>query len=267
MSKLFIQNLGLITTEKCNLKCRHCMRGTYTNKDMSEEVVKRTLEQTDVIGNLTICGGEPTLALPTLESIVTYIVDNNIVLGDLTITINGTIYSEELLRLLAYLDEYLKPKDNQTRAFIGISKDPFHIEQVIKLGLKEQYLDSVQKYVNSKHFLQYREIKQKLFREGRATDLSKNITVPLRPWPIVTSYSKTENDTICSIGPFVTVNVDGIVTECDASIENQRTKYNYGNVLDESIEDICLRIGDVVPPRKWYRKTGKIMKKQMTYKR
>lgn len=264
MSKLFIQNLGLITTEKCNLKCRHCMRGTCTNKDMSEDVVKKTLEQIDAIGNLTICGGEPTLAIPSLENILTYIVDNNITLGCATITINGTIYSEELLRLFDYLDEYLNPKTKETRTFIGISKDPFHIEEIIKKGLKEQYIENAKKYTESKHFYEYREITQKLFREGRAEELPEEITVPLKPWPIVVSYDK---DSVCSIGPLICVNVDGIVTDCDASIEHQRTIYNYGSVFNESIEDICLKIGEVVPERKWYRKTGKIMKKQLTYKK
>ena len=77
MSKLYIQNLGLIITEQCNLKCMHCMRGVATSKNMKEEVIEQ-LNQIDSIGNLTVCGGEPTLALPTLEKVLTFIVDNHI---------------------------------------------------------------------------------------------------------------------------------------------------------------------------------------------
>ena len=116
MSKLYIQNLGLIITEKCNLKCMHCMRGNATTKDMKNEVIEQ-LDQIDSIGNLTICGGEPTLALPTLEKILTFIVDNHIGLDNLTMTINGTNYSEELLRLLDYIDEYIPKRKYQKILF------------------------------------------------------------------------------------------------------------------------------------------------------
>ena len=71
MSKLYIQNLGLIITECCNLKCMHCMRGDATSKNLKDEVIEQ-LSQIDTIGNLTVCGGEPTLALPTLEKLLTF---------------------------------------------------------------------------------------------------------------------------------------------------------------------------------------------------
>lgn len=269
MSKLFIQNLGLIVTEKCNLKCRHCMRGGCTSKDMSPEVIDTVLDQVDAIGNLTICGGEPTLATPTIEKLFTSIIEHSTDLSFVTVTINGTIYSEELLRLLDYIDDYMKPTKYDTNTLIGISKDPFHLEEVLRLGLREQYVENLAKYTKNKHFLQYRDIEQKLFREGRAKDLPEDITVPLRPWPIVTTHSKStqSQEEIYEIGPLVAINVDGIVTDCDASIENQRSIYNYGNILDESLEDICTRVGEEVTPRKWYRKTKKIMHKQTTYKK
>lgn len=269
MSKIFIQNLGLIVTEKCNLKCRHCMRGKCTSKDMSPEVIDEVINQVDAIGNLTICGGEPTLATPTIEKLFASIIEHSTALGCVTVTINGTNYSEELLRLLDYIDDYLKSKKYKSNALVGISRDPFHLEEIIKLGLREQYIENLNRYTENKHFLQYRELNQKLFREGRATSLPEDITVPLRPWPIVVSHTNEtkKQDEIYEIGPLVSINVDGIVTECDASIENQQSIYNYGNILEDSIEDICIRVGEVIPPRKWYHQTAKIMKKQTTYKK
>lgn len=267
MSKLFIQNLGLIITEKCNLKCSHCMRGTCTSKDMSNEVIDEIFEQVDSIGNLTICGGEPTLAIPTLERIFSSIIANNTLLDCTTVTINGTNYSQELIWLLDEIDKYMQPSKFDTNAWMGISRDPFHMQEIIRLGLRKQYIENLKKYSENKHFLQYREITKKLFREGRATQLPEELTVPLRPWPIITSYTteKSTKEKICAIGPLVSINVDGIVTDCDASIEHQHTIYNYGNILEESLEDICIREGEIVPARKWYRQTGKIMKKQATY--
>lgn len=262
MSRLYIQNLGLIITERCNLKCKHCMRGDAKSKDMKEEVIKE-LNQIDSIGNLTICGGEPTLALPTLEKILTFIVDNNIGLDTLTMTINGTNYSEELLRLLDYIDEYIPKRKYDVNALFGISKDPFHLKEIKERGKLDEYIANLEKYVESPHFLSYREIDKKIFSEGRAESLPKEITVPIRPWPIIYTYLKSQN--VIEAGPLVTINVDGMVTECDASTEHQRTLYNYGNILDENLEAIITRVGEEVSPHTWYYKTGKIMKKQTSY--
>lgn len=262
MSKLYIQNLAPIITERCNLKCMHCMRGTATSKDMKAEVIEQ-LGQIDSIGNITICGGEPTLALPTLEKLLTFIVDNHIGLDTLTMTINGTNYSEELLRLLDYIDEYIPKRKYDVNAFFGISKDPFHVRELKDRGQIDTYVDNVTKYVESPHFLEYREIDKKLFREGRAESLDPRITIPLNPWPIIYTYLK-EHD-VTEVGPLVAINPDGIVTECDASLEHQRTLYNYGNILEEDLELIIKRVGEEVSPRTWYRKTGKIIKKQINY--
>ncbi len=263
MSKLYIQNLGLIITEKCNLACKHCMRGGSVCKDMSDDVIGRSLEEVTDIGNLTICGGEVTLAVDTLEKILTYIVDNKITLQGFSTTINGTVYSEKFLELLNYINEYISKTCGDERVIFGISKDIFHNSEIARLGMVGSFNDNLLRYVNSPYFYEYRELDKKIFREGRATSLDKSITVPMRPWPIVYSYLK--NDDIYEIGPLVSVNVDGIVTECDASIENQRTIYNYGSVLNEDLGDICRRVGSEVHPLLWYGKTGKIIKKQLTY--
>lgn len=262
MSKLFIHNLGLIITEACNLKCHHCMRGQRTSKNMSKEVINE-LGQIDLVGNLTICGGEPTLAISTLEEIINYIIENKINLSSFTITINGTNYSEELLRLLDHLDDYIPKSSYRTNALLGISLDQYHYQEVKRLGIKEQYIENLKRYQENDHFFGYREIDNKLFREGRATSLKDALTVPLRPWPII--YADNRHKDIMLAGPLVTINTDGIVTECDASIPNQRTKYNYGNILEEDIRDIIIRNGKKVSLLSWPYQTGKIMQKQMKY--
>ena len=63
----------------------------------------------------------------------------------------------------------------------------------------------------------------------------------------------------------MSVNTRGIITEADASIEHQQTLYNYGNVFNNTLEEIALERGKVVKPKQWYKETGKIIKKHMTY--
>ena len=90
MNKLRIQNLALIVTERCNLNCAHCLRGKCSNKVMSDEVIEKTLSQFSAIGNLAICGGEPTFAISQMEKIFSYIIDNKILVDQVTLVINGT---------------------------------------------------------------------------------------------------------------------------------------------------------------------------------
>lgn len=276
MKKLRIQNLALIVTEKCNLNCAHCLRGGCSDKVMSDNVIKATLDQFEFIGTLTICGGEPTLALDRVEKILNYIAENKIFVDNVTFTINGTIYSDEFLRLLDYIEPYLEfDKSLLSPVFFGISLDKFHYDEVCRLNMKEKWIENINKYTENKHFYDFRKIDRKLFREGNAVNLDPNLTVPLRPMPIFMSYYKKVlfnipkfdmNGGKCVIGPLITVNVDGIVTECDASLEHQRTIYNYGNIFDNSIEEICLRNNPIFEkPSKLEKRLNKTLNRYYTY--
>ena len=79
------------------------------------------------------------------------------------------------------------------------------------------------------------------------------------------TFDKTNG--LCNIGPVVTINVDGTITESDASYNNQNTIYNYGNVLNNSIIE-CLFNNKmkVVKPNKFENKANKQITKYYTYK-
>ena len=111
MSKLYIQNLAMIVTNKCNLNCTHCLRGAKDNNCMSYEVIEATLNQVFAVGNLSINGGEPLLALDRIEKIISYLIEKRIPIDEFTITVNGTIYSEELLKLLDEVNNYIGDND------------------------------------------------------------------------------------------------------------------------------------------------------------
>ena len=275
MEKVVLQNLGMIITERCNLNCGHCMRGGCSNKVMSDEVIEATLNQICAIGCLSICGGEPLLALDRIEKIFTSIIEKRIVIDKVAITINGTIYEKDFLDMLDFINEYTS-NFGRNHIYLGISYDLYHKKEIERLGLKEQYLENVRKYIKSPYFYELRGLSGKLFREGNAKNLDLDLTVPFRPMNTVLAYA-SENKLnkiryfnkkrlgLCNIGPLVTVNVNGTITECDASIENQETLYNYGNILIDSIEDVCLNRGKVIMPVEWGRTTDKIMKKYATY--
>ncbi len=269
MNKCYIQNLALIVTNKCNLDCSHCLRGAKNNNCMSDKVIEATLDQVSTVGNLAINGGEPTLVLDRLEKIISYVIEKHILLDEFTITINGTIYSEILLELLDEINRYIGSKN--ICALLAIFLDKYHFDEITKLGIQKEFLENIRKYQESKYFYGYRNTKQKLFREGYATRLDDKLTVPLRPIkPLITYVGKNKRfdreNGLCNIGPLVTINPEGIITECDSSIENQESLYNYGNVLTDSIEDVILKRGELVlKPKKFERASSRLLKKYWTY--
>lgn len=262
MGKLFTQNLCLIATERCNLNCAHCMRGKCSNKVMDDKVIKATLSQFEYVQNLSICGGEITMALETLEKIFSYVIDNNIIVDMVTMVINGTIYSDDFLKMLGYMSTYINDKKRkELSANFVISKDKYHLSEIERLGKIRDYFENVERYKSSKHFNGFQTLDGQLFREGNAENLDLSLTAPMNPTtPQITYVGRHGRfdmiDGTCNIGPIICVNVDGTITECDSSILHQNTIYNYGNVLSDSIEDVMLNRGNVIlKPRKWFRAT------------
>ena len=269
MSKCYIQNLGMIVTDKCNLDCAHCLRGCKRDNFMSDEIIYKTLEQVIGVGNLSIMGGEPTLAIDRIEKIINSVIENNIRLDLFTITINGTIYSKDFLLLLDEISKYMN--DDQNCCF-AISTDRYHIDELNRLGLIDLFKENLAKYMESKYFFGFRNPSKKFFREGNAVHLDNNFTVPLRPLDMLVTYvgdnKKFNNSGLCNIGPLISVNTNGIVTQGDASIANQETIYNYGNILNDSIENIALLNGKLIEkPKTFERSTARLLKRYQNYNR
>lgn len=265
MNKVYIQNLCMIVTNKCNLDCGHCLRGCKNGNNMTKDVIEATLNQTIGIENLCICGGEPTLALDVLEYIFSYIIDNKIFLEGVSITINGTNYSLEFLRLLNYINEYIMHFNKDNIAMFAISYDDYHEQELKRLRMMKTYIENIERYSESIHFHGLRNLDPhlKLFREGNAENLDKHLTVNLRPIDIAVTYTSKNN--ICCIGPLITINTEGIITEDNSSLIHQKNLYNYGNILTDSLEEVALTRGKILKPKKWYKETDKIIKKYVSY--
>lgn len=144
------------------------------------------------------------------------------------------------------------------------------MDEIVNLGLKEEYIENVNRYSESKHFYKLEGISKKLFREGNAEYLPADLTVPLKELPYIITYAGNRGkfdreNGLCNVGPIVAINPDGIVTDCNGSIKNQETIYNYGNILEEDLEDIILRHGEVVEPREFNKRLKKVLKDYQNY--
>ena len=262
MKKIAVQNLCMIITEQCNLKCEHCLRGQCSNRVMSDEVIEATLDQICSIVNLNICGGEPTFALDRLEKIIDVIVEKQILVDAISVVINGTRYDGKFLDLLKYFDDEAFSA-HKKKVIFSISWDEYHHREIDRLNMRKKYIENVKRYMESKYFYELNGIHGKLYREGNAELLDESLTIPYVPMKNIITYARNswgKEDRVnglCNIGPMVSINTQGIITDCNASYEHQDTIYNYGNVLNESIEEVLLRDCIIVKPRKFYKALGK----------
>lgn len=252
MKKIYIGSLTLVVTENCNLNCSHCLRGNARNNEITEEVIAATLSQIKFINTLTISGGEITLALDKIVKIIDYIIKNEIIVRNIAFFTNGVCYNKSFLDILHWIDKELKQlKYGNTSTVFYLSHDEYHLADISKKGLFLEYMTSIQSYEKDIHFINYKS-PSKLLREGRAELLDPSLSTPFKPAHLYMSYliayKKFFNTHLefnqelgtCFINE-VAISTKGFVTESNASFEHMETIYNYGNVFDDTIENICLK--------------------------
>lgn len=148
MEEFFVENLVLIITKECNLKCKHCCRGESESSYMTDETIENIFKKINKIGKLTISGGEPLLSRKTLDiivKIVQSIKNNNVSVNNVQIVTNGTIYSDEMDEVLK--DLYAISRYNYYNSLI-ISDDIFHHSEIDRLGLKERVEANITSFKN-----------------------------------------------------------------------------------------------------------------------
>lgn len=248
MKGTYVENLAIVITEKCNLDCGHCLRGKKSNKSITEEVVDAIFDQVKGTDLLSICGGEPTLALDELEYIFKTIINKRIFLRNVFVTINGTIYSERLMSLLSMIDSYIKGIDPSGKAQIGVSYDRYHIED-----MKSRNLDYDERNFRSLFFGKLRILNDShiLFREGNAENLDPRLTKPLRPMKMTILDLEQKSEYLSHlVGPLVTINMEGTITEDNTTLEKQSTIYNYGNIKTDDLVESLLAHGAKITKNK-----------------
>ncbi len=126
---MYINELVIEVTRRCNLACRHCMRGDPQKVDIKKDTIDKALEGVTEIGTITFTGGEPSLAVSKIRYIYEQIKERNIYLGGFYVVTNGKVASRSLMHVLidlyAYID--LHAMDDNMSALV-ISKDQYHHE-------------------------------------------------------------------------------------------------------------------------------------------
>lgn len=71
---------------------------------------------------------------------------------------------------------------------------------------------------------------------------------------VVLDYSAKEGIITHKVGLFITINIDGTITEDNTTYENQQTIYNFGNILTDNLVDSLINNG------------AKVVKKEIIYR-
>lgn len=132
MGKLGIDCLQVEITRRCNMSCGHCYRGDAQDIDLSFDTIDNLLSQVDTLSDLLITGGEPLLAIPVLQHLFDAITANNIRLEDFVITTNGSVHSNDFLRIVEEINNYIKgflaAGDDRSHVIVNVSIDKYHID-------------------------------------------------------------------------------------------------------------------------------------------
>lgn len=89
--RLSFDFLSINVTRRCNMNppCAHCMRGDPQNLDIDHSHIDNLLDQTEMIEELLLSGGEPFLNVPTIHYLLNELRRRNIPLYHLSLTSNG----------------------------------------------------------------------------------------------------------------------------------------------------------------------------------
>lgn len=136
--KLRFDDLAVEVTRRCNMNCKHCLRGEAQNVDLDLEKFDKFLENVSCIGNLTFTGGEPTLNINAIRHILETCKKNEIDVYNFYLITNGKKIENEFLNLMVDWYAYCYDCGGEPEySGLALSQDEYHesfdIDVVAKL--------------------------------------------------------------------------------------------------------------------------------------
>lgn len=227
---LYIDRLIVEVTRRCNMRCRHCLRGDSQRVDISDEVIDAIFRDIDSIYSITFTGGEPSLAVDKIERIFEEIHSRGIELQNFWLATNGKKYSQKLVDILQNEYECCNIHGDFTGG-LALSIDDYHDK--ISERNENKYRD-LEFYLYEKEWKKQKYMPE-LVNEGNAywngigekqVKINEKINVE------IDEEIRTEGD--------IYINVFGdVLLECDLSYDSQED-HKIGNVLEKSLKEIIL---------------------------
>jgi hypothetical protein len=115
--------VAIEVTRRCNMFCKHCLRGEQQNKDIKKEYIDTLFSNIGYISNLVFTGGEPSLVPELLEYILDSAGKHRVAVDNFYIATNGKDITDDFV--VACIKWYAYCNDNEITA-INLSNDSFH---------------------------------------------------------------------------------------------------------------------------------------------
>jgi len=229
---MYLSNAIIEVTRRCNMTCEHCLRGNAQKKDISDEILDNFFSRVSGIGDLTITGGEPSIAVDRIEAILKYAEKYGVPIDNFYIATNAKEVSNAFLIALIKLHCYCGDNEN---SMVQYSNDDYHDEaQEENIKRLEVFKFVSAKYPDGANTGEYE------INEGRAKENGIGVrdrNSPNFTYGTIEDYVDTEYNTISSELELYLNCKGNLVAGCDRSYKNQDRKSNIiCNVDDFSME-------------------------------
>jgi MoaA/NifB/PqqE/SkfB family radical SAM enzyme len=214
-------------TRKCNMRCRHCLRGEPERINIKNEIIDRVLDDIDSFYMVTFSGGEPFMNFPAIEYIFDQLTNRKIDYSSFYLVTNGKIFKQKYIDKLQYEYDCL----NRYRDFCGgicVSIDEFHDE------IKEKNLNrfrDLEFYLSEK---EHHKRRTDIINEGRANNNGIGTKTPKYETKL---YYEIDDNKLRLEGNLYINALGDVLLDCDVSYDNQE-EYKIGNVLETSLKEI-----------------------------
>ena len=160
--------LSVALTQKCNLTCRHCLRGEARNSVIKDETIYKIFSQINKLNMLLLTGGEVFLHPEKIITVSEAIIKNQTKIKRISIVANGTIWNEKTKEALRCLKSVSQPD-------VAISSDLFHKEELKRLKLHDFSNEIVEFCKENKIEYTFSDLrKNTLVMRGRAKTLNES---------------------------------------------------------------------------------------------
>lgn len=121
--EVYVNSLMIEVTRRCNMCCKHCLRGESQSLDISNETIKGIINQVDIISSVTFTGGEPTLNLEAIRYFFEEADRQGKLPSSFWLATNGKVNQLELAQILL---QWYPKMDEKECCGVAVSEDPFH---------------------------------------------------------------------------------------------------------------------------------------------
>lgn len=230
---MYLSNAIIEITRRCNMTCAHCLRGNAQNRNISDEVLDKFFSKIEGIGDLTITGGEPSIAVDRIRAVLAAAKKHNVTIENFYIATNAKQVTNDFL--LSIMELYCYCSDNEM-SMVNYSNDDYH-DTIKEDNIKKL---SVLKFVSPKYEAGILQGLDYEINEGRAKE---NCIGNREETPKVKKHNDIEDfifeETISSELELYLNCKGNLVAGCDWSYKSQDKKANKICTVDEfSLETV-----------------------------